>query len=111
MRIRQQRGCSSQTPPPSGQKPSLMLTSSDLEAMAEELVAHHRLCHPLFPRREQREWSLLYLRGQLSEIKRKSIEPIVLTLAGPDLNTVGAVQQFIGEGVWADELSDYQRII
>ena len=32
--------------------------------MAEELVAYHAQFHDLFGRREQREWSEFYLRGQ-----------------------------------------------
>jgi len=40
----------------------------------------------------------LYLRGQLSDLERKSIEPMVLRERGKDINAVRAVQQFIGEG-------------
>jgi SRSO17 transposase len=58
---------------------------------------------PLFLRSEQREWAQLYLRGQLSELQRKSIEPMVLRERGKDINAVRAVQQFIGEGAWDDD--------
>lgn len=91
------------TPPPSGQKPSSNLVPRDVEAMAEELVAYHRLFHPLFQRREQREWSEFYMQGQLADIERKTIEPMVLALKGADPNAVRSAQHFIGAGAWGDE--------
>ena len=53
--------------PPSGRPPG-PLTGPDAEAMAEALVAYHAQFHDLFARREQREWSAFYLRGQLSDL-------------------------------------------
>jgi SRSO17 transposase len=70
--------------------------------MAEELVDFHALFHDLFVRREQREWSAFYLRGQLSDLERKTVEPMVLALKGADQAAVRAVQQFLGEGTWND---------
>jgi hypothetical protein len=55
--------------PPSGQKPVMNLAPRDVEAMAEELVTYHEIFHDLFQRREQREWSAFYLRGQLSDLE------------------------------------------
>jgi SRSO17 transposase len=57
----------------------------------------------MFGRREQREWSKFYLRGQLSDLERKTIEPMVLALHGSDGAAVRAVQQFLGEGAWQDD--------
>src|SRR5919106_779383 len=88
--------------PPSGQKPVMNLAPRDVEAMAEELVTYHALFHDLFQRREQREWSAFYLRGQLADLERKTVEPMVRALKGPDLAAVRAGQQFLGEGAWAD---------
>jgi SRSO17 transposase len=88
--------------PPSGQRPEGNLAARDVEAMAEELVSYHARFHDLFERREQREWSAFYLRGQLSEIERKTVEPMVLALKGPEPAAVRAGQQFLGEGAWAD---------
>jgi SRSO17 transposase len=64
-------------------------------------------------RSEQREWAQLYLRGQLSDLERKSIEPMVLRERGQDVNAVRAVQQFIGEGAWDDDriLEKRQRLV
>jgi SRSO17 transposase len=102
-----------QSAPPSGQKPELNLAPRDLETMAEELVTYHALFHDLFQRREQREWSAFYLRGQLAELERKTVEPMVLALKGPDLAAVRAGQQFLGEGAWEDEpiLVRHQRLV
>jgi SRSO17 transposase len=88
--------------PPSGQRPEGNLAARDVEAMAEELVTYHAVFHDLFQRREQREWSAFYLRGQLADLERKTVEPMVLALKGPDLAAVRAGQQFLGEGAWED---------
>lgn len=109
---RQRRRLQAQAPP-SGQKPSENLAARDLEAMAEELGTYHALFHDLFQRREQREWSAFYLRGQLADIERKTVEPMVLALHGPDLAAVRAGQQFLGEGAWEDEaiLVRHQQLV
>ena len=101
------------TPPPSGRKPSLNLAPRDVEAMAEELVAYHREFRDLFQRREQREWSQFYLQGQLADIERKTIEPMVLALKGADRNAVRAGQYFIGAGNLDDEamLQRHQELV
>jgi len=88
--------------PPSSQKPTRNLAPRDLAAMAEERVTYHALFPELFQRREQRQWSAFYLRGQLAELERKTVEPRVLALHGPELAAVRAGQQFLGEGAWAD---------
>jgi SRSO17 transposase len=102
-----------QSAPPSGQQPEMSLAPRDLTIMAEELRAYHARFHDLFQRREQREWSAFYLRGQLAGIERKTVEPMVLALQGPDLAAVRAGQQFLGEGAWADEpiLARHQELV
>lgn len=99
--------------PPSGQPPSGNLARRDLENLAAELSQYSAEYAPLFKRREQREWARLYLRGQLSELERKSIEPMVLRERGEDINAVRAVQQFIGEGAWDDDrlLERHQQLV
>jgi SRSO17 transposase len=79
------------------------LAKRDLQAMAEELVKFHGLFHDLFVRREQRKWSEFYLRGQVSDLERKTAEPMVLALRGPDTSAVRTLQQFLSLGAWADE--------
>ena len=89
------------------------VVSKDVEGMAEELVDYHARFHDLFTRREQREWSAFYLRGQLSELERKTVEPMVLALRGDDAAAIRAVQQFLGEGAWDDDriLERLQRLV
>ncbi len=89
--------------PASGRAPVWRLTQRDIEASADELAAFHRLFQPLFQRREQCHWSAFYLCGQLANLERKTIEAMVLTLKGPDLNAVRGLQQFIGQGKWLAE--------
>jgi exonuclease V gamma subunit len=66
--------------PASGRKPSPKLTPGDIDAISDELMAYHRLFHAVFQRREQRYWSPVYLCGQLSDLERKTIEPMVVAL-------------------------------
>jgi SRSO17 transposase len=84
-----------------------------VEALAEALGTYHALFHALLQRREQRQWSAFYLRGQLSDLERKTVEPRVLALKGPDWAAVRAGQQFLGEGAWADGpiLARHQRLV
>ena len=82
--------------------PTLDLTPQEVAGLVEELHAYHALYAPLFQRREQRDWSEQYLRGLLSDLPRKSIEPMVLALAGADRNAVRGMQQFLSAGTWED---------
>jgi len=91
------------SPPPSGQPPSENLARRDAKRLASELSDYYTEYAPLFARSEQREWAQLYMCGQLSDLERKSIEPMVLRERGKDINAVRAVQQFIGEGAWDDD--------
>lgn len=101
------------SPPPSGQAPSGNLARRDAKQLASELSNYYAEYAPLFARSEQREWAQLYLRGQLSDLERKSIEPMVLRERGKDINAVRAVQQFIGEGAWDDDriLERHQQLV
>ena len=90
-----------QQPPASGQAAGEPLAQQDIDASADELVAYLRLWADVWPRREQREWSAFYLCGQLANLERKTIEPMVLALKGPDLNAMRGLQQFIGQSPWA----------
>jgi hypothetical protein len=59
-----------------------------VEARAEELRIYHALFHDLFERCEQRKWSAFSLCGQLSDLERKIVEPMMLALKGPELAAV-----------------------
>ena len=86
--------------PASGRRPSDRISVQDAAMIAEELQIFHQQFRQLFQRREQWEQSWLYLCGQLSDLERKTIEPMVLKLIGPDLNAIRRMQQFIGQGGW-----------
>ncbi len=87
-------------PPASGQAAGRVLTQQDIDASADELVAYLRLWAKVWPRREQRDWSAFYLCGQLANLARKTIEPMVLGLKGPDEKAMRGLQQFIGQSEW-----------
>jgi SRSO17 transposase len=107
------QGQAEASPPPSGQAPSENLARRDAKRLAAELNHYYTAYAPLFARSEQRQWAQLYLRGQLSDLARQSIEPMVLRERGKDINAVRAVQQFIGEGAWDDEriLERHQQLV
>jgi len=87
-------------PPASGRKPSDQMSARDVILSGDELLAFHRQFQTLFKRREQQNWSLRYLCGQLSNLERKTIEPMVLAQIGADPNAIRGMQQFIGQGTW-----------
>jgi len=90
-----------------------LLTTTEVEALAEELTAYHAHFAPFFRRSEQRTWAEVYLRGLLlADIPRKNTEAMALRLlgAGDGAEARGrALQQFIGEGGW-DDLSADSRL-
>ena len=83
--------------------PPLALTPEEVVGLVGELRTYHAIYAPLFQRREQRAWSEQYLRGLLSGLPRKSVEPMVLALVGADRNAVRGLQQFLSAGTWDDE--------
>lgn len=88
-------------PPPSGRPPTLHWAAREVQASADELIAFHHLFGSVFQRREQREWSALYLAGQLSNLERKTLETIVIAFCGADPNAMRGLQQFISQGTWS----------
>ena len=73
-------------PPASGRPAGLKLTAQDQDAICQALTDYQRRFADCFYRREQRHWSAVYLCGQLSRAERKTIEPMLLDLVGPDRN-------------------------
>ena len=100
-------------PPASGRPAGLKLTVQDQEAICQALTEYHRQFDACFYRREQRHWSAVYLCGQLSNAERKTIEPMLLDLLGPDRGAVRAAQEFIGTGQWAatDLIRRHQDVV
>ena len=92
---------STQESPASGRPSSARLTQRDVQASADELIRFHHLFQSVFQRREQREWSLVYLCGQLAtNLPRKTMESMILHFCGADQNAIRALQQFISQGTW-----------
>ncbi len=91
--------------------------AEEAATLAEELTAYHQHFAPFFYRREQREWSVVYLRGLLTaDVPRKNVEAMALRLLGVGPHAerqVRALQQFIGEGKWDDDalLAEHQRLV
>jgi hypothetical protein len=94
-----------------------VLTTAEVEALAEELAAYHAHFAPKFRRSEQRVWAEIYLRGLLiADIPRKNTEAMALRLLGAGDGAeawVRALQQFIGEGGWDDDaiLAEHRRLV
>ena len=83
--------------------PKMELTGKDIrERILPELAKYHGIYSPLFQRREQREQSVKYLQGLLSEIENKSVEAMMLHVQGDNPNGIRASQQFLGQGGWKD---------
>src|SRR5712671_4669474 len=89
--------------------PQMDVAIQDMEHLVEELCASHALSSPLFQRREQREAAHTSLQGVLSALPRQSIEPMVLAVEGVVPKAVRAMQAFISEGRWDDELLLHQH--
>jgi len=92
-------GQANRQPPASGQRPQLV-THQNVTTAVKELVDYHRGFEPLFRRHEQSDWSWFYLCGQLSNLERKTIEPMVLLLLGAIPNAIRDLQRFMGESKW-----------
>ncbi len=82
-------------------EPGIELSESDVEKLAAELVEYHALFEEGFRRKEQIDLSLCYLQGLLSELDRKSVEPMALRLRGKD--KVRNLQRFMGDYKWDEE--------
>jgi hypothetical protein len=81
--------------------PAQDLTPEEVAALADELGHYHAAFVDLYYRKEQAPWGYKYLPGLMLPIERKSIEPMALALDGGD---VQAMQQFIGQGQWQEEV-------
>jgi SRSO17 transposase len=86
-------------PPASGQRPN-QVRSEDSKNAFNELISFHQEFEPFFHRREQADWSWFYLCAQLSELERKTIEPMVLSLLDANPHAVRDLQRFLSESSW-----------
>lgn len=77
--------------------PQFTVEKRDVQEFMEELRGFHEEFRDCFSRSEPRGNFLRYMVGQLSELERKSIEPIALQVEG---GQVRAMQRFITDVVW-----------
>lgn len=77
--------------------PKFTVNKDDIEGFMEELRWFHSEFADCFTRSEPREHFFQYMVGQFSEIERKSIEPIALTVEG---GNVRSLQRFITNVPW-----------
>lgn len=75
------------------------MDAAALAAVWPELDRHLARFHDCFARKEQREAFRMYTRGQLSDLERKSIEPIALEFGVPPRN----LQQSLSQAGWDHE--------
>jgi hypothetical protein len=83
--------------------PKMDLVVPDIEHLVEELRAYHAISSPLRQRRAQRDAAHPSLQEVLAPLRRQSIEPMVLAVAGVASKAVRAIQSFIRAGQWNDE--------
>src|SRR5258708_8079716 len=83
------------------------LTGDSVRSCRERLTRFIQRYLPLFSRKEQHQHALVVLQGRLSNLERKTSEPIAY-LAGEERKPV---QNFVGAGAWDDEaiMSELRR--
>jgi SRSO17 transposase len=76
-----------------------IVSADDVRSCRDHLARFLKRYLPIFQRSEQRDHAGAYLRGLLSGLQRKSIEPIAGQAGIPRKN----LQMFVGQGAWDDE--------
>lgn len=95
----QSKSRSMHQPPASGQRPKLV-TRQNVRTAVAELIDYHQRFERFFQRHEQSDWSWFYLCGQLSNLDRKTIEPMILSLLGAIPHAIRDLQRFISQSPW-----------
>ncbi len=75
------------------------VSSDDVRDCRSHLAGFLKRYLPAFRRQEQRDHAAAFLRGLLSGLQRKSVEPIARQAGIPRKN----LQMFVGQGAWDDE--------
>jgi SRSO17 transposase len=90
--------------------PKFDLNKKDIKEFHKELKGFHENFHDCFTRSESREHFYNYMSGQFSDLERKSIEPIALTVKNGNIR---AMQHFISDVQWDDEklISKYRNMV
>ena len=76
------------------------MDAASMASLLPELDRHLDRFHDCFSRKEQRRTVRMYVRGQLSDLERKSVEPMALEFGVPPRN----VQQFLSQAGWDHEM-------
>jgi SRSO17 transposase len=71
----------------------------DVRSCRDHITRFLKRYLPLFYRQEQRAHAATFVRGLLSGLERKSVEPIAYQAGLPRKN----LQMFVGQGAWDDE--------
>jgi len=90
--------------------PKFTVEKDDVKDFIKELRGFHEQFSECFSRSEPRENFYRYMVGQLSELERKSIEPIALNV---EAGNVRSMQRFISDAVWDEEsiLNKYRDMV
>ena len=90
--------------------PKLLIDKEDITIFMEEFKGFHAQFADCFSREEPRKNFQLYMAGQMSQLERKSIEPIALNVENAK---VRAMQHFLSDVVWEEEmiLSRYHGMV
>ena len=90
--------------------PKLLIGKVDVTIFMEEFKGFHAQFADCFSREEPRKNFQLYMAGQMSQLERKSIEPIALNVENAK---VRAMQHFLSDVVWEEEiiLSRYHDMV
>ncbi len=94
------------------------MTRDEVRAAARRMVDWHRRFAGLFGRKESQRHSLVYLKGLLSNLERKSVEPIALQFSrrsdggAATQNEVVALQGFVTASPWeaGDVFAEIQAV-
>ena len=90
--------------------PKLLIEKKDVSLFMEEFKGFHAQFADCFSREEPRENFFQYMTGQMSQLERKSIEPIALNVENAK---VRAMQHFLSDIAWEEEqiLSRYRGMV
>jgi SRSO17 transposase len=75
------------------------VSAADVRGCRDRIIRFLQRYLPLFYREEQRQHAAIVVRGLLSDLERKTAEPIARQAGVPRKNT----QYFVGCGLWDDE--------
>ena len=80
--------------------PKLMIGKEEINLFTEEFKGFHAQFADCFAREEPRENFYQYMAGQMSQLERKSIEPIALNMENAK---VRAMQHFLSDIAWDED--------